>query len=52
MYEDARHTYETLALYLDDEFRETVIDELNELGESQPETKAAVAEIIKEALKK
>ena len=52
MYEDARHTYETLALYLDDEFRETVIDELNELGESQPETKATVAEIIKEALKK
>mgnify|MGYP000955037547 FL=1 len=52
MYEDARHTYEALAPYLDDEFRETVIDELNELGESQPETKAAVAEIIKEALKK
>lgn len=52
MYEDARHTYETLMPHLDDEFRETVIDELNELGESQPETKAAVSEIIKEVLRK
>ncbi|HNS60092.1 MAG TPA: hypothetical protein PKK96_03725 [Anaerolineales bacterium] len=52
MYADARHTYETLTPYLDDEFRETVIDELNELGESLPDTKDTVSEIIKEVVKK